>query len=120
MVHNNGMAFGLFAGETTAYRAIFFTACSVGALLLILIYTIKIPLLDHRWLHIGLSLIFGGALGNIFDRVRLQYVVDFLDFHWRGFSWPAFNTADSCISIGMGLLLLDFVIDHFRHRRANN
>ena len=115
LVRNNGMAFGFMSGETSAYRAIFLSALSLAALALILFYVSRIPL-THRWMHIGLSMIFGGAVGNIIDRVRHQYVIDFLDFYWQKFSWPAFNIADSCISVGMGLLLLGY----FFHRSPDS
>jgi signal peptidase II len=61
----------------------------------------------------------GGALGNIVDRLRLQYVIDFLDFHWQGHSWPAFNLADSCISIGMAMLVLDFLLGLTKRGQAH-
>lgn len=109
LVHNDGMAFGLFSGEHSAYKAIFLSTMSAAALVLIVYYATRIPL-SQRWLHTGLALIFGGALGNLIDRFRLGYVIDYLDFHWKGYSWPAFNVADSCISIGMGLLIADFLL----------
>jgi len=61
----------------------------------------------HRW---GLSLILGGAIGNMVDRVRFQSVVDFLDFYAGDHHWPAFNVADSAITIGVGLILLEMVL----------
>jgi signal peptidase II len=59
---------------------------------------------------VGLTLILGGAAGNILDRLRLGYVVDFIDAFYRGSHWPAFNVADSAICIGVGLLLLDTLL----------
>ena len=114
LVHNNGMAFGIMSGAPSPLRSALLTALSAAALLMIIYYCSCIPR-SRMWLQFGLSLIMGGALGNIIDRVRLQYVVDFLDFHWQGHSWPAFNLADSCISIGMGMLILDFLLG-FRKR----
>ena len=63
---------------------------------------------------LGLALILGGALGNLWDRLTIGRVVDFLLFHYQGWSWPAFNVADSAISVGAALLILD----SFRQRRA--
>ena len=62
----------------------------------------------------GLALILGGAIGNLWDRLTIGQVVDFLLFHWRGWSYPAFNVADSAITVGAGLL----IVDSFRHPRA--
>jgi signal peptidase II len=59
--------------------------------------------------RLGLALIIGGALGNLFDRVRLGYVIDFVDVYWRTHHWPAFNVADSAISVGVTLLVLDML-----------
>lgn len=117
LVHNNGMAFGIMSGAPSAMRSILLTGLSATALLLILYYCASIPR-SRCWLQYGLSLIMGGALGNIIDRLRLHYVVDFLDFHWHGHSWPAFNLADSCITIGMGLLILDFLLGFRKRERA--
>jgi signal peptidase II len=109
LVHNNGMAFGILSGAPSLVRSLVLTGLSLAALALIVYYCASIPR-TRVWMQLGLSLIMGGALGNIIDRVRLRYVVDFLDFHWKGHSWPAFNLADSCITVGMGLLILDFII----------
>lgn len=117
LVHNNGMAFGILSGAPSHLRSIVLTGLSAAALLLIVYYCASIPC-SRRWLQYGLSLIMGGALGNIIDRLRLQYVVDFLDFHWQGHNWPAFNIADSCISIGMGLLVLDLLLGFKKRERA--
>ena len=61
---------------------------------------------DEKWLAVALALVLGGALGNLVDRVRHGRVTDFLDFHWQGWHWPAFNLADSAITLGVVLLLL--------------
>lgn len=117
LVHNNGMAFGIMSGAPSLHRSLLLTGLSAAALILILYYCASIPR-SRRWLQFGLSLIMGGALGNIIDRLRLQHVVDFLDFQWQGHSWPAFNLADSCITIGMGLLILDFLLGFRKRERA--
>jgi signal peptidase II len=62
---------------------------------------------NERLLAAGLGLVIGGAVGNVIDRIRFGAVVDFLDFHWGDFHWPAFNLADSAITVGVVLLVLD-------------
>jgi signal peptidase II len=63
-----------------------------------------------RLSRLAIGLIFGGAIGNLFDRFRFGAVVDFLDFYWRGWHWPAFNVADSAISVGVALLALQMIL----------
>ena len=70
---------------------------------------------QQRLLQFALSLIFAGALGNLIDRIRLGEVIDFLDFHWFSHHWPAFNVADSAITVGVGLLLVEL----WREERRN-
>jgi signal peptidase II len=70
-----------------------------------------------RLLCTGLALILGGALGNLWDRVMIGRVTDFLLFHYGSWSWPAFNVADSAISVGAALLIFDSFRDHADHRR---
>jgi signal peptidase II len=69
-----------------------------------------------RWYCAGLALILGGALGNLWDRITIGQVVDFLLFHWREWSYPAFNVADSAITVGAALL----IVDSFRMRRTGS
>ena len=83
-----------------------FTVVPVAAIVLIAVYAWRVPA-AQTMTHVALALILGGAVGNLVDRLRLGYVVDFVDVHWRGWHWPAFNVADSAICIGVGLLLLE-------------
>jgi len=70
-----------------------------------------------QWMQcLGLSLILGGAIGNVIDRLRHGHVVDFIAVHWKEHYFPAFNVADSCITVGAGLLLLDALLDWMRSR----
>jgi signal peptidase II len=104
-VRNTGGAFSLFAGAHDGIRIPFFLAASaiaIGAL----IYFLRQVHADQRWMQFALASVLGGAVGNLIDRATLGSVTDFLLVHWREYYWPAFNVADSFISIGVTLLLL--------------
>ena len=102
-IRNTGGAFGLLAGEATQARTLFFLAVSVLALGMIVCFYAKIPS-GKPWASVALAMICGGALGNLIDRLRFGEVVDFLDFYVGTAHWPAFNIADSAISVGVGIL----------------
>lgn len=103
--YNHGAAFS-FLSDAGGWQRWFFTAIA-GAVSLGLIYWLA-KLDKNRWLEgLALALILGGALGNLYDRITLGYVVDFLIFHWQEHYFPAFNLADSAICGGAGLILLD-------------
>jgi signal peptidase II len=99
-IYNTGGAFGFLSGNGSGYQQIFFLAASLVAVCLVLYVYSRTPP-SQILLKIGLSLILGGALGNIADRIRIGKVVDFLDFHIMGLHWPSFNIADSAITIGI-------------------
>jgi signal peptidase II len=101
-IRNTGGAFGLLAGEASGLRTAMFLSISCAALGIIFYLYTKIPP-GKRWLDAGLAMTFGGALGNLIDRLRFGEVVDFLDFHIGTVHWPAFNVADSAISAGIGI-----------------
>lgn len=103
-IYNPGGAFGFLSGSPSELRHVFFLISSVVAMGLILFLYAKTPP-GQRWLEFGLSLIMGGALGNIIDRIRLGKVIDFLDIYVKNIHWPAFNVADSAITIGIGLFI---------------
>lgn len=107
-VRNTGAAFGVLADAPKAFRVPFFfiaTGAAIGALLVFL----RRADTDTPLLLFALSGVLGGALGNLLDRLCYGEVIDFLDFHWRGYHWPAFNVADSCITLGVvGLLFYSF------------
>ena len=106
-VRNTGAAFGLMAQADPSFRIPFFVAVPVLALGVIAWIFRRIPDSDVK-LSTALSLVIGGAIGNLTDRLRLGYVVDFIDFHWRDRAYfPAFNVADSAICIGVAILMLD-------------
>ena len=101
-IRNTGGAFGVLAGEASRLRTGLFLAISCVALGIIFFLYTKIPP-GKTWLDSGLAMTFGGALGNLIDRLRFGEVVDFLDFHIGTLHWPAFNVADSAISVGLGI-----------------
>jgi signal peptidase II len=103
--HNEGAAFS-FLSDAGGWQRWFFTAVSTVISLIIVVWLARLP--RRRIIEgIALSLILGGALGNLYDRVTLGYVVDFLDFHWAGWHFAAFNVADMAISVGAGLIIVD-------------
>ncbi len=107
-VKNTGAAFGIFS----SFSNNFFIFISLGAIALLIIYMIKLP----RGLELfSLSLILSGATGNLIDRLTIGKVIDFIDFF--GY-WPAFNVADSAISIGIILFLWSNIRDFRRHRKS--
>ena len=103
LVFNRGVSFGMFgaAPDWMPLLLLGFAAAVAGGLGFWLMRA------RNRWLGAGLGLVIGGAIGNGIDRVRLGAVVDFLDVHAAGYHWPAFNIADSAITVGVLLLLLD-------------
>jgi len=107
-VRNTGAAFGLFASVDSSIKAILLNSIAVIVFLIVSAYALRSSHKSVR-LQVGLALILGGAVGNLLDRVRFGYVVDFLDFSISGHHWPAFNVADSAICIGVGLLFLDML-----------
>lgn len=107
-IRNPGAAFGFLAESSPLLRYIFFTGVSVAAILLI-IYYLKLQYERDPLTVLSLSLILAGALGNMIDRVRFGEVIDFLDFHIGNAHWPAFNVADTAISLGAFLLFLALI-----------
>jgi len=107
-VQNSGAAFGLFASVDSSVKAIVLNSVAVIVFLIVTGYALRSSHKSVR-LQMGLALILGGAVGNLLDRVRFTYVVDFLDFSISGHHWPAFNVADSAICAGVALLFLDML-----------
>ncbi len=105
---NRGAAFSMFADSNSPWRPFFLIGLSLAALVLVAGILRNASRLD-RPTAIGLSLILGGALGNVFDRIVSGAVTDFLDFYIGDLHWPAFNIADSAIVIGSGLLLVSLL-----------
>lgn len=108
---NAGAAFSLFQGIASGWRRFFLIAASAAAsaLLSVILWRDR-RAASNRMLSVGLALILGGALGNLYDRAIPGVVTDFLELYVGSFVWPAFNVADSAITIGAGLVLLDMVL----------
>ena len=104
LAHNEGAAFSMLAGAG-GWQRWFFTAIAVGASFWIISMLRKHA--GQTLFCFALTMILGGALGNLIDRIAYGYVVDFLNFHWNEHHFPAFNLADSAITLGAGLLLWD-------------
>ncbi len=104
-IRNPGIAFGLFKSFGSNYKLI--SLCCVSAIaLFLIIFLIAQVKKGSRLETFSLSLILGGAVGNLIDRFRLGEVIDFVDVHWRAaYHWPAFNVADSAISVGIVLII---------------
>ncbi|TGN38452.1 signal peptidase II [Marinobacter confluentis] len=105
LLHNTGAAFSFLAGESGWQRWFFVTLAAVVSV--ILFRWLKSLKPDETWSAIAIVLILGGALGNVYDRVVHGYVVDFLHFYWNDYHFPAFNIADTAITIGAGMMILD-------------
>ena len=109
-VRNKGAAFGLFSGWSAAYAWLFFVA-TTGLVLGVLGYLLW-RLANDQWpAALGYSLILTGAVGNLFDRVRLGEVVDFIDVYYGRYHWPAFNVADSLVCVGTAILVWVIIRD---------
>ena len=109
LTYNAGAAFSFLSNESGWQRWLF-SGIAICASVLI-IYLLR-KHTSEKLFCVALSFILGGALGNLWDRITLGYVVDFLDFHYSGYHWPAFNVADSLILIGALLL----IFESFRHK----
>ena|SRR5579859_7933801 len=106
LLHNTGAAFSMLAGAA-GWTRWFFIALALAIVAAIVTWLMRMPVNASRWVAAGLALVAGGALGNAMDRLTHGYVVDFLQFHWQGWFFPAFNVADSAITVGAALLILD-------------
>ncbi|MEA2110355.1 MAG: signal peptidase II [Pseudomonadota bacterium] len=109
LVLNPGVAFGLFSQSPAAWKVIALLLLSGITVIALLWYYFFVKDLS-RWMMVAFCLILGGALGNMIDRFRFSKVVDFLDFYWQTYHWPAFNLADAAITIGVLLLLFDALV----------
>ena len=113
---NPGAAWSFLRDAPEWFRTPFFLLVSVAAMVFIVVYFRRTEP-QQRSLRLALALVYGGALGNFFDRVRLGYVIDFIDWHWYGrFTWPTFNVADSAITVGVVIMAADMLFHKPRER----
>ena len=116
-LHNTGAAFSLLA-QASGWQRWFFVGLAVVVSGGIVYWLRNLPRDSAPFLPAALALVLGGALGNLVDRVWHGYVIDFLHFHWEAAYFPAFNVADSAITVGAGLLILDAILEGRRSRAA--
>ncbi|TQV86402.1 signal peptidase II [Aliikangiella coralliicola] len=107
--YNPGAAFS-FLADAGGWQVFFFSAVSILVSLGILYWMYTIPA-AQKWLSCALALILAGALGNLYDRLTLGEVVDFIDWYYQDYHWPAFNIADSVILLGAAMMLIDSFIN---------
>lgn len=105
LLHNTGAAFS-FLADADGWQRWFFVGLAVAVSVFLVVW-MKSLRRGETWTAIAIALILGGALGNVYDRVVHGYVVDFLHFYWRDYHFPAFNLADTAITIGAGMMILD-------------
>jgi signal peptidase II len=110
LMHNVGAAFSLLA-SASGWQRWFFIALAGIVSIGLSVWLVRLPASARMLTAAGLALVLGGALGNVIDRIRLGSVVDFIHFHWDRAYFPAFNVADSAITVGAALLLLDALLD---------
>lgn len=118
MVWNNGISFGLFQSNDS-FVPVLITTLTALVIVGFIIWMIRT---DNRAVAGGLSLVIGGAIGNLIDRLRFEAVIDFLDFHIMGWHWPAFNFADTCIVLGIAFVVFDslFLEPQRRSRKSHD
>ena len=117
LVYNKGAAFS-FLSDAAGWQTPALIVFALVAIGIVGTFIVRSP--GRRLLCTGLALILGGALGNLIDRLRFGSVVDFLDFHAQGWHWPAFNVADSAITLGAALIILEGFLHHEGRARASS
>ncbi len=110
--YNTGAAFS-FLGDASGWQRWFFVGLAVLVSVVLLVWLLRLKTGERRT-ALALSLILGGAVGNLVDRVIYGYVIDFIDVYYGSWHWPIFNIADSAITVGAGLLLLDALFGEHR------
>jgi signal peptidase II len=112
-MRNTGAAFSMLSSAAPVFFILLGTAVSVGIL-----WWLRRNPRGQTLVAVGLALILGGALGNVIDRATRGFVIDFIDFYWGEWHFAAFNVADSAITVGAGLLILDMILETRRNRQA--
>lgn len=115
---NPGAAFSFLANAPDSIRAPFFITVSFLAILVIL-WILRGVALQQQLLVFALSLVCGGAIGNLIDRIRFEYVIDFIVWKWTDvYRWPTFNIADACIVVGVSLMIIEMIIDGIKSKKT--
>lgn len=117
LAHNYGAAFS-FLHDAGGWQRWFFTAIALVVTIAMSIWMTRLPKQGANFLLIGIALVIGGALGNLYDRVTLGYVVDFVHFFYRDWHFPAFNIADCGISVGAAILIIDAIFFEKKREQA--
>jgi signal peptidase II len=116
LAYNTGAAFS-FLGNAGGWQRWFFAGISVLVISVLVVWMRRLK--PEQWqLSVAFALIIGGALGNLIDRLVYGHVIDFIDVYYKTWHWPTFNVADSAITVGAGLLLLDAWVTHRREKQA--
>ena len=117
LMHNTGAAFS-FLADAGGWQRWFFAVIAVVVSVVIFLWIKRLEQ-HEKWQAIALALILGGALGNVIDRIWLGYVVDFIQVYYQQWYWPAFNIADSAISIGVVMIIIESGREHLSERKIN-
>lgn len=118
LAHNTGAAFS-FLADAGGWQRWFFATVALVVSAVMVVWLSRIPT-TKRWIGAALGLILGGGLGNLWDRLNYGYVVDFISVHYGDWYWPAFNIADSAISLGAAILILDSLFQSDQAQTASN
>ncbi|WP_020410266.1 signal peptidase II [Hahella ganghwensis] len=110
LLHNTGAAFS-FLADASGWQRWFFVLLAVIVSAMLVLWLVRLRS-DEKWIACALSLVLGGALGNLYDRIVLGYVVDFLHFFYENYHFPAFNLADSAITVGAIMIAIDIFRQH--------
>ncbi len=117
---NPGAAWSFLADSDPSFRRLFFMITSVIAILLISFFLFQAAWEKQRLLVIALAMVLGGAIGNLIDRIRFDYVIDFISWHVGEHYWPTFNIADAFITVAVAFILIDFVQQFLRQNQAED
>ena len=107
LMHNTGAAFS-FLSDAGGWQRWFFIVLAIGISIFI-VFWLKGLKAEQRWLQVALAFVLGGAIGNVIDRIYLGYVIDFIEVYYNKYYWPAFNIADSAITVGAIMLIIDAI-----------
>jgi len=118
LMYNTGAAFS-FLADAAGWQRWFFAALALGVCTGIVVWLRKLQARSQGLLACSLALVLGGALGNVIDRIKLGHVIDFIHVHWNAAYFPAFNVADSSITVGAALFLLDAFLEGRRKKREH-